>query len=95
MWQCLSCIPWLRQKPARRRTGAAKQVGEAAPDTACGPDPEVDDERPLGCGWFDSSHELERGLLVNEADADTLSTLPLGDWLDLQLATRWPRHPSC
>ena len=24
------------------------------------------DERPCGCGWFDSSHELLRGLMVIE-----------------------------
>ena len=42
------------------------------------------DERPLGCGWFDSSHELERGLLVQEADDAALCTLPLNVWLDLQ-----------
>jgi hypothetical protein len=25
-----------------------------------------EDERPRGCGWFDSSHELQQGLLVWE-----------------------------
>jgi hypothetical protein len=35
------------------------------------------------CGWFDSSHELQRGLLVCEhADADTLAgDLGLVTWL--------------
>ena len=47
----------------------------------------VYEDRPLGCGWFDSSHELERGLQVQEADATALSALPLGDWLALELRT--------
>jgi hypothetical protein len=46
------------------------------------------DERPPGCGWFDSSHELHCGLAVTEhASADTVaSQLPLGDWLELHLS---------
>ncbi len=30
------------------------------------PEPPGDDERPRGCGWFDSSHELLQGLTVWE-----------------------------
>ena len=26
----------------------------------------LDEERYLGCGWFDSSHELQRGLRVTD-----------------------------
>lgn len=42
------------------------------------------------CGWFDSSHELSRGLQVRVHDApDTLvpllPTLPLGWWLQWEL----------
>lgn len=48
--------------------------------------PAIDEERPLGCGWFDSSHELVRGLVVHETAAESLGTLPLGDWLDFELA---------
>lgn len=45
-----------------------------------------------GCGWFDSSHELQLGLLVQEhASPDTLGTeLPLGPWLALHLAAWQP-----
>lgn len=41
------------------------------------------EERPRGCGWFDSSHELQRGLLVVEhADpAAPARLLPLEAWL--------------
>ena len=28
----------------------------------------AEDEPLLGCGWFDSSHELMRGLLIVEVD---------------------------
>lgn len=47
----------------------------------------ADHERPLGCGWFDSSHELRAGLMVREhASADAVANeLPLGDWLQLHL----------
>ena len=50
--------------------------------------PPAETDRPLGCGWFDSSHELQRGLLVREhAGVDALGTeLPLNAWLALRLA---------
>ena len=49
----------------------------------------VDHEPPcLGCGWFDSSHELQTGLQVSEHDDDEVvaAVLPLPTWLDRQLA---------
>lgn len=50
---------------------------------------EVPEERPKGCGWFDSSYELGQGLLVREHDATTaaqaLAAAPLADWLEIQL----------
>ncbi len=50
------------------------------------PDP-VDEA--AGCGWFESSHELQRGCVVQEhADpAAVAGQLPLGDWIDLWVAT--------
>jgi hypothetical protein len=61
-------------------------------------DPEDDDQTPQ-CGWFDSSHDLQTGLLVQEhASTDAvLAMLDLDDWLRLQLVD-WrppglaPRH---
>jgi hypothetical protein len=49
-----------------------------------------DAERPVGCGWFESSHELHRGLVVREhATPDALGAeLPLASWLELHL-TPW------
>jgi hypothetical protein len=38
---------------------------------------------PRCCGWFDSSHDLQQGLMVQEhACLDTLAgTMSLSDWL--------------
>ena len=49
------------------------------------------EEPPPGCGWFDSSHELQSGLSVREhASADEVAAdLPLEAWLELHLAG-WP-----
>jgi len=46
------------------------------------------EERALGCGWFDSSHELNHGLQVTEHTSPdaVASELPLSDWLGMQLA---------
>lgn len=53
----------------------------------------ANDENPVteprgACGWFDSSHELGRGLLVQELSTpeSLAAALPLGTWLELQLA---------
>ena len=46
---------------------------------------EGEDDAPAGCGWFDSSHDLQHGLQVREADSQALALLPLTDWLALQV----------
>ena len=77
---------WLRRfrrftaKLCTHRAHAAAACAEAA--TA------EEQEAPRGCGWFDSSHDLQRGLRVQEhLSADTLAReLPLSAWLDLQLS---------
>jgi hypothetical protein len=55
-----------------------------------------DDTPPRGCGWFDSSHELRRGLVVCEhASPDTLAgELPLASWLELHLSGWRPAAPA-
>lgn len=89
-------IPWLRRamaqrlwprQPVRRRprgagltrVGAARVVEVASEETP--------EERPSGCGWFDSSHELRAGLIVQEhASAEGLAqALPAGVWLEWHL----------
>ena len=50
--------------------------------------PTPPETRPTVCGWFDSSHELHRGLQVTEHDGlDAVAgDLPLSDWLRMQLS---------
>ncbi len=52
--------------------------------------PAGDEQPAAGCGWFDSSHDLQTGLLVCEhSDPAALAReLPLAAWLDLQLQGR-------
>jgi len=53
-----------------------------------GDDAETPEPPSPGCGWFDSSHELQCGLAVTEhLSADAVAgDLPLADWLELHLA---------
>jgi hypothetical protein len=48
------------------------------------------EERRWGCGWFDSSHDLQRGLQLQElSNPDELAAeLPLAFWLQIDLAGR-------
>lgn len=57
---------------------------------------EAGDEAPVGCGWFDSSHDLHQGLCVSELDspAALARELPLPAWIDLQLATCTATHSA-
>ena len=95
MMNLLTCLPWFKPRVALR--GGARRSSMRPPlptllPTSLDEPPATDDERPLGCGWFDSSHELERGLQVHEADAQGLIALPLSDWLDLELRA-WCGRP--
>lgn len=53
-------------------------------------------DAPHGCGWFDSSHELQQGLLVREhCDPAALAAeMPLGPWLELHLSAWRPALAS-
>jgi hypothetical protein len=66
----------------------------AAPDFADTALLRAEDDAPAGCGWFESSHELQSGLQVTEhASADTVAEqLPLNDWLALHLSG-WSAAP--
>ena len=76
----LSLLPWRRRRAAARHWQPDDTPLPALADEL--------DERPRGCGWFDSSHDLQHGLSVREhASPDTLAReLPLADWLELQLS---------
>lgn len=77
---------WLRRAAAAHPCAATSAARAANPDLDPEPDPETD-PAPIGCGWFDSSHELERGLVVCEhASAASLAgQLPLASWLEWHL----------
>ncbi len=57
---------------------------------------EADDEAQTGCGWFDSSHDLNQGLCVRELvnPAALARELPLPAWIDWQLAACPATHSA-
>lgn len=69
-------LPWHRAEAT-----AAEHARHAAADA------QADEPGPRGCGWFDSSHDLQQGLCVQEhLSPEALAReLPLAAWLDLQL----------
>jgi hypothetical protein len=69
MWKLL--LRHLR-RPARARAPSAPALPAAQ-----------EDDRPLGCGWFDSSHELAQGAAVTELDD---AATPLWRWAALAQA---------
>lgn len=73
--------PWRRARPVLRRQGTALV---ALPELI----EDAEEPAPPGCGWFNSSHELQSGLLVTEhASADAVAAeLPLESWIGLHLA---------
>lgn len=74
----------LKNLLAWHRAGATAAEHAAAQATAHA---QAEEEGLRGCGWFDSSHDLQQGLCVQEhLSPDTLAReLPLSAWLDLQL----------
>ena len=60
---------------------APVRASAAAITVVIGGEPESD-----RCGWFDSSHELGRGLQVRELQGidDLADDLPVAQWLELQ-----------
>lgn len=76
-------LPWRRTAPPRmaQRLPLPDWVHAGGE-----PSPEQLDEVLLGCGWFDSSHELHAGLQVTEhlTPERVVNDVPLGWWLDWQ-----------
>ncbi len=74
---------WNKLLPLLRRPRANPTPRPASAGTG-----DLDDEPPRGCGWFDSSHELTRGLCVRELaePASLARELPLPAWIDWQLS---------
>jgi len=65
-----------------------RRLRRTPPPTPTAAEPDAADEALPGCGWFDSSHELQNGLMVTEhLSADAVACdLPLADWLGLHLS---------
>ena len=86
------CLSWWRSAPVR------PQHRPAAPDwvnAGSEPDAEALDDVLPGCGWFDSSHELNSGLQVTEhlTPERVANEVPLGWWLDWQTGAPGPSAP--
>lgn len=83
-------LPSPRTAPAHRpHRAAALPPAPQAPATA------AEDDAPRGCGWFDSSHDLQHGLqlTVHDASAELATLVPLGWWLEWELeAAAHPRR---
>jgi hypothetical protein len=77
-------LPLRRPRPEAPPAAAAAR---ARRETAHVPAHEGPDDRPAGCGWCDSSHELLSGVRVTEhAEADAVVNLvPLSWWLAWEL----------
>jgi hypothetical protein len=87
---------WMRRllEALHLRAPASTGASEAPP-----PEPAADDDRPRGCGWFDSSLDLQQGLRVQEhtglpGTQHDLADLPLAAWLELQLQGWRPEAPQ-
>ena len=74
------CLSWWRAAPPQHRLPLAADWVDAV----CGGDEAPPDEAASGCGWFDSSHELNAGLQVTEhlTPEYVADAVPLGWWLD-------------
>lgn len=83
----LGMLPRFHQPATRRAREWRPQAAGTPPADGADRDADADDV-PRGCGWFDSSHELRRGLRVHEdLSVEALAReLPLANWLDLQLS---------
>ena len=84
-------MPLLSRLIRSRATPARKPMRVRRSDDTEAPAP--GDDRPRGCGWFDSSHDLHRGLQVTEhreVDA-VVNQIPQSWWLGWELdAVRTP-----
>jgi hypothetical protein len=89
---CLHRLPWPfsgASALAVPHLAAAADIGNVSDDDAAA-------DTPQGCGWFDSSHELQKGLVVREhSDPSALAAeMPLGPWLELHLSAWRPALAS-
>jgi hypothetical protein len=91
---CLHRLPWPFAPVFALAAPHSAVAGSG--DLAPGDSTDAAVDAPHGCGWFDSSHELQQGLLVREhSDPAVLAAeMPLGPWLELHLSTWRPALAS-
>lgn len=75
------CLNWWRRTPTRMPARPA--VPDWVQDGSEPSEAQLD-EVLLGCGWFESSHELHAGLQVTEhaSPEAVVNEVPAGWWLD-------------
>lgn len=95
----LRLLPWTRPQAGEARAERlarhgrySRHAGPCADGEAAA---EPDDIPPRGCAWFESSRELDAGLLVTEHDSPdrVANQLPLEVWLEWQLMGARPAQP--
>ncbi len=81
------CQRWLFGAPVRRSFAQPGFIDIAALELQVSEEGEHN-ERPRGCGWFDSSQDLREGLCISEhAAGDAVAAqLPVMAWVQLQLS---------
>ena len=79
----------------RRRRAPVATPRQPAADVVVDDEDKHEDKRS-GCGWFDSSHDLNQGLCVRELaePASLARELPLPAWIDWQLAACSATHSA-
>lgn len=86
--EALSAAAAARARREAAREAAQAVAGAAPADRAA--------DHPTGCGWYDSSHELLRGVRVTEhaEAAAVVNLVPLSWWLawELDAALAQPRE---
>lgn len=97
----LRLLPWTRPQDAPARAARLASLGHRAGSRAAGEAAarlaaeEQEDIPPRGCAWFESSRELDAGLLVTEHDSPdrVANQLPLEVWLEWQFPGARPAQP--
>ncbi len=84
---CLRGLRWWAGSPAPRARTVFGADGIGVLECE-GEELAEHEERPRGCGWFDSSQDLREGLCVSEhAASDAVAAqLPVMAWVQLQLS---------
>ncbi len=77
----------MQPRHAAPALGGARARHRAPAAAAVAAEPADEPDTPPPCGWFDSSHELRKGLVVTELEQPeaVARVVPLAWWLQWQL----------